>query len=83
MSRGATNLVITVATLLLLCICFLYRDTIPAGNGAGYDGEGYVAWVKTLSIDSLIASASMVMSISFPTTMPPRSMVSCQLTPKS
>ena len=60
MSRGATNLVITLATLLLLCICFLHRDTIPAGNGAGYDGEGYVAWVKTLSIDSLIASASMV-----------------------
>jgi hypothetical protein len=60
MPRGATNFVIALATLLLLCICFLYRDTIPAGNGAGYDGEGYVAWVKTLSIGSLIDSASMV-----------------------
>lgn len=58
--RPAPNLVITLATLLLLCICFLHRDAIPAGNGAGYDGEGYVAWVKTLSIDSLVASASMV-----------------------
>ena len=58
MSRGTTNLLIAVCTLLLLCTCLVVRDTIPAASGTGYDGGRYAAWAKTLGIDALIDSAS-------------------------
>ena len=58
MSRGTTNLLIVACTLLLLCACFVVRDTIPAASGTGYDGGRYAAWAKTLGIGSLIDSAA-------------------------
>src|SRR5258707_12078552 len=58
MSRGTTNLLLVACTSLLLCACFVFRDTIPAASGTGYDGGRYAAWAKTLGIGSLIDSAA-------------------------
>jgi hypothetical protein len=58
MSRGTTNLLIVACTSLLLCACFVFRDTIPAASGTGYDGGRYAAWAKTLGIGSVIDSAA-------------------------
>jgi hypothetical protein len=54
----STNIRIVVVTLLVLGACFLNRELIPAGEGAGYDGVTYASWVEHLTLQSLIDSVS-------------------------
>lgn len=53
-----THLAIAVSLGLLLCLCFVLRETIPVASGTGYDGGRYAAWAKTLTIGTLVDSAA-------------------------